>query len=141
MSRDHMVGAVVALVVVFALVLLDRSILHWYVPATRSDAEVADGVAAILLGDWDRSIPQSKRSDNNHQSLRDSVRQPGPGSSAQFQRAVVRTANAAALPLIWDDEMRGASQAQALEALQQCVEYLLAINGATSACNMVPIAP
>ena len=128
------------LMLVAALAIADKTVLHVYVPEERENRELADALAQELLADWDRSVPQSVRNAENHVALRESVLQPEPGSALQFNSALVRLANAAALPYIRAD-LTGLSDEDALERLQQCVEYLLGITGSTVACNLFPIAP
>ncbi len=128
---------VITLLIVGAFMAVDRSVLHWYTPQPLS----ADDIALTILGDWDRSVPQAERARDNYSVLRESIGQPGPGSAVQLQRALVRTANAAALPLIGPDLAAASSERAALERLNQCVEFLLGLSGSTVACNLAPISP
>ena len=144
MNRDTLRGAIVgcllSMLFVFGFMTADRAYLHWYVPHA-SDEEVADRVAGRLLGEWDRSVPDSRRTEDNYRFLRESVRQPeSEGSAAQFQRALTRIANASAIPLV-GAQLRNASERRALDTLQQCMDFLLGVNAATASCNLAPIAP
>lgn len=103
-------------------------------------AEAGDLAAQRILGDWSRNSPQSVRVQNNYQALRDSVRDPGAGAASQLNRALVRTANAAALIYIVD-QMQGQSSERKLEVLNQCLEYFLGVTSSTRSCGLVPIAP
>ena len=142
MNRDTLRGAIAGsllpMLFVFGFMTADRTYLHWYVP---SDEEFANIAARRLLGNWDRAVPASRRTDDNYRLLRDSVRQPDSDEPAmQFQKAITRIANASAIPLI-GAQLRTTQERRALDALQQCMDYLMGVNGATSACNLTPIAP
>jgi len=129
---------VVSFAILGTFMALDRTVGHWYVPESR--ASTTNEVARELLGIWDRDAAQSER----EEALNDWVRgvtssEAPPGSVNQFKWALLRLANAGALPLVGEEMSRLSSPRQRLERLYECMGYLLATHGTASACNMVAI--
>jgi hypothetical protein len=103
-------------------------------------SSIGDVAASQILGEWSRDVPQQQRIGNQFQGLLESVMEAESGAASQLNRDLVRTANIASLLWIAAD-MQEQSENRKLQILNQCLEYLLAINNATSSCNMQPIFP
>ena len=102
---------------------------------------VGDEAAEQILSEWSREVPQSTRVENNYQALRTSVFDAEQGAAAQLNRALVRTANVAALTVIRSDLAFSIDEARRLEILNQCMEFLMGITSSTRSCNLEPISP
>ena len=101
---------------------------------------IGDIAASQIMGEWSREVPQQQRIGDRYDAVRESVLEPEGGAAAQLNRALVRTANVASLIAI-ERAMVGQPELLQLQILNQCLEYLLAINSATLSCNLVPITP
>lgn len=106
----------------------------------RLQTNVGDLAAQSILGKWSREMPQATRVSDNYSALRESVSDPAPGAAAQLNRALVRTANVAALDFVLV-AMAGQPESRQLEILNQCMEFMLGITSATRSCQLAPIAP
>ena len=89
-----------------------------------------------ILGEWSHSVHRAQRTDGVYQAVRAIDKPPEPG--AQLHRALLRIANTAMFATVSSRVMRG-DRIDQLEAVNNCLEYLLALRNDPKPCGMKPI--
>ena len=86
-----------------------------------------------ILGEWSRSVYRAERTDGIYQAVQAIGKPSEPG--AQLHRALLRIANNAMFATVSSREMRG-DRIDQLEAVNNCLEYLLALSNDPKPCGM-----
>ena len=89
-----------------------------------------------ILGEWSRSVYRAQRTDGLYQAVQAIDKPSEPG--AQLHRALLRIANTAMFATVSSRSM-GRDRIDQLEAVNNCLEYLLALRNDPKPCGMYKI--